>query len=330
MKRLFGAIVLGVIFITLATAGVAHASLEEFMTFVGNVGYSSDGFGSITQSGTISASVPTGATVLGAYLYTGFFSSLAAPSATLNGSAVAFGPDVLNATACCGIGSARADVTGIVKPIIDAGAGGIYNFSLTEGDSRQDGEALIVIYSLPSLPVSTVGILDGFASVTGDSTAINFVDPLHPGDAGFFAEMIIGDNFSCCGQRSTITVNGTTITENAGNNDDNADAFLSNGNLITVGGFDDPFSAFLASYGEDHERYNLVPYITDGNTSIQVRTINGSQDDNIFLALFHVFGRAGINEPPPTDNVVPEPSSLLLLGSGLAFAGFRKKKRVNL
>lgn len=328
-------IVFGVAFLLFGTIGAADASLTEFLTFVGNVGYSSDGFGSTSQTGTISASVPSGATVLGAYLYTGFFNfgGPLAPSATLNGNAVAFGPSVLNVPdACCGIGSARADVTGIVKPLIDGGPGGIYNFTVTEGDARQDGEALIVVYSLPSLPVSTVGILDGFASVTGDSTAINFADPLHPADAGFFAEMIIGDNFSCCGQRSTITVNGTTITDNAGNNDD-ADVFpsLSNGNLITVGGFDDPFSPFLPSYADDHERYNLVPQITDGDLSINVRTVNGSRDDNIFLALFHVFGRAGINEPPPppTDQVIPEPSSLLLLGSGLALAGFRKKKRVN-
>ncbi|MBI4436469.1 MAG: PEP-CTERM sorting domain-containing protein [Candidatus Omnitrophica bacterium] len=143
--------------------------------------------------------------------------------------------------------------------------------------------------------------------------------------------MIIGDNFSCCGQRSTITVNGVTITENAGNNDDGIGS-ISNGQLITVGGFDDPFSPLLPTYAEDHERYNLVPQITDGDTTIAVTTINPSHDDNIFLALFHVFGRAGINEPPPpptTDGVIPEPSSMLLLGSGLlGMAGFGRKRLI--
>ena len=330
MRKMF-IVVLGLVLMTLATTGVAHASLTEFMTFVGNVGYSSDGFGSTSQSGTISASVPTGATVLAAYLYSGYnaFSGPATPAGTtLNGNAVAFGPNVNNATACCGIGSARADVTGIVKPIIDGGGGGIYNFTVVEGSGGQDGEALVVVYSLPSLPVSTVGILDGFASVTGDVTSINFADPLHPAAPGFFAEMIIGDNFSCCtSQRSTITVNGTIITENAGNFDDGLQ--LANGSLITVGGFDDPFSPFLPTYAQDHERYNLVPQITDGDTSIEVRTFNASRDDNIFLALFHVFGRAGFNEPPPTEGPpgVPEPSTMLLLGSGLAFAGLKRLRR---
>ena len=51
-------------------SGSAHASLTAFQQYVGNVGYSSDGFGSLSQSGTISASVPIGSTVLAAYLYT--------------------------------------------------------------------------------------------------------------------------------------------------------------------------------------------------------------------------------------------------------------------
>jgi hypothetical protein len=71
-----------------------------------------------------------------------------------------------------------------------------------------------------------------------------------------------------------------------------------------VGGFDDPFSPALPSYNDDHERYNLVPFIDLGDTSITVDTINASQNDNIFLALFYVAGLAGINEPPPSDIVI--------------------------
>jgi hypothetical protein len=292
--------------------GRADASLTVFQTYTGNVGYSSDGFGSLSQSGTISASVPLGATVLAAYLYTGVFSFSGPPAydSTLNGIDVNYGPLVPNATACCGIASARADVTAIVAPVINGGPGGVYNFAVTETSAAQDGEALVVVYSLPSLPVATVGILDGFASVTGDSATISFADPLNPAAPGFFAEMIIGDNFSCCNQRSTIVVNGTTMTENAGNFDD-GDA-QANGSLITVGSFDDPFSPLNPTYATDTERYNLIPFITAGDTSITVRTVNASQDDNIFLAVFHVTGEGVITTVPD------QAETLLLLGLGLA------------
>lgn len=292
--------------------GRADASLTVFQTYNGQVGYSSDGFGSLSNNGTISASVPMGSTVLAAYLYTGVFSFAGPPAydSTLNGIDVNYGPLVANTTACCGIASARADVTAIVKPIIDAGPGGVYNFAITESSAAQDGEALVVVYSHPSLGVATVGILDGFASVVGDSATITFADPLNPAAAGFFAEMIIGDNFSCCNQRSTIVVNGTTMTENAGNFDD-GDA-QANGSLITVGSFDDPFSPMNPTYDTDTERYNLVPFITAGDTSITVRTVNASQDDNIFLAVFHVTGEGRVTTVPD------QPETLLLLGLGLA------------
>ena len=93
----------------------ADASLTGFQTFTGPVGLSTDGFGSISQSGTISANVPAGAVVLGAYLYTSTFNngSLTGVSATLNGNAVVFASLGTNTDACCQLTAARADVTSI-------------------------------------------------------------------------------------------------------------------------------------------------------------------------------------------------------------------------
>jgi hypothetical protein len=294
-----------------------------FQTFTGNVGYSADGFGSTGQMGTISASVPVGATVLAAYLYTSTFSfsGVPVPGGTLNGSAVDYSTALgVNTDACCRLEAFRADVTDIVKPIIDAGPGGIYDFAITETSSAQDGEALIVVYSLPSLPISTVGILNGFAATDGDTATINFVDPLDPTDPTFFAEMALGIGFSAGGtQSSTIDVNGTTITTEAGSFDDGA---LVNGALITMGGFNDPFSALLPSEANDHERYDLTDQITAGDTSITVDTFNTSDDDNIFVQVFHVRGEGRVTVQ------TPEPTSLLLLSVGLlGLVGIGRRSR---
>lgn len=306
------------LFVAAAIVGssTASASLAPFQSFVGKYAMSTDGFGSTSEAGVISASVPAGSTVVAAYLYSATNNTNNVPAVTLDGNLVSFGPAVSNATACCNLKSYRADVTSLVSSVINGGGGGIYDFNLTEGNafsSQIDGEALVVVYSNPALPDATVGLLDGFASVTGDTTNINFGTPLDPTDPGFFAEMSLGISFSCCDQRSTVKVNDQLLTENAGNFDDGLD--LSNGSLITVGGFDDPLSFGLDTYANDSERYNLASYVSAGDTTIKVDTVNASRDDNIFFAGFYVSGEAGFNEEPPTN--VPEPGSLLLLMLGI-------------
>lgn len=140
--------------------------------------------------------------------------------------------------------------------------------------------------------------------------------------------MRLGIGFSCCDQQSTVVVNGTTITDTAGNNDDGAQ--VANGSLITVGGDNDPFSTLLPAYADDHERYNLVPYITLGDTTINVRTNNPSTNDNIFLAVFKVTGEGFVAScnpdcPPPPTSSAPEPGTLALLGIGLASMGLYRR-----
>ncbi|HUL71522.1 MAG TPA: PEP-CTERM sorting domain-containing protein [Vicinamibacterales bacterium] len=294
----------------------------------GNLGVSTDGCGSLAQTCTLTANVPAGATVVAAYLYTATFTLSSVPT-NVAGLGGTFGGNAVSYTAL-GLSSpqanfflqaGRSDVTATAAAAIDGGPGGTYNFTVTETDANQDGEGLVVVYSLGSLPVSTVGILDGFSATTGDSASINFSSPLDPTQSGFFADMFVGDSFSCCSQTSRITVNGTVITENAGNADDGS---VANGALITVGGWDDPVSPFLPSYADDHERYSLIPQIPNGSTSILIQTLNPSNDDNIFLEVFHVLGEGTVSTGPQA----PEPATLTLVGLGCLGAARKLRRRL--
>jgi hypothetical protein len=114
----------------------------------------------------------------------------------------------------------------------------------------------------------------------------------------------------------------------AGNNDDCVDGGTpQNGCLITVGtelngASSDPYSTLLPLYADDHERYNLTPQIPLGSTVITVNTANGSQDDNIFAAVFRISGDASV-----TTNNAPEPATFVLSGIALAGLGFLKLRR---
>lgn len=314
-------------------AAPAHATLASFQTFTGTVGVSSDGWGSTSNGGEIQAEVPVGSTVLGAWLYASTFSGVTPSGVSFDGTAIpvaSFTGLGSPSGACCQLQAYRTNITSLVKSVIEAGPGGVYSFDVTKSGNSSagtDGLALVVAYSNAALQTATVGILDGNASVNGETTSINFASPLDPTAPGFFAEMRLGIGFSCCSQASTVEVNGTLITQQAGNNNDAAaDNSGFNGSLITVGGVGDGFSPLLPGYGDDTERYNLIGQIGAGDTSIVVQTANASEDDNIFLAIFHVAGIAGVNEPPPPPNGVPTPGALALFGlAAIALAGLRRR-----
>jgi cysteine-rich repeat protein len=73
------------------------------------------------------------------------------------------------------------------------------------------------------------------------------------------------------------------LTSYAGGHDDGAKF---NGQLLTVGDYYDSNANPLDPNGNDpeDELYTLIPFLSVGDTFITVRTVNPSNDDNIFLA----------------------------------------------
>jgi hypothetical protein len=310
-------------FSTVATAGLAPVDI-----FTGNVGLSIDGIGSNnTPVGNVQAQIPAGSTILRAYLYSAgtpfpFYASSPVTLGDYNGAGITLaGNAITNFSAIVGATSTRADigrwftgradVTSLVQSLVTAG-GPNFSWSVDEGRLNNfiDGEVLVIAYSNPALAAGSVAILDGGQNTSGESTTVNLGTPLgNPNAAGFVAQMSIADSFSCCGQQSTINVNGNLMTSFAGNFDDGLQCC--DGALITVGGIGDTAQSAPSGYDTDHELYDLRPFLTQGATSFNIFTVNPTNDDNIFFMGLTLSGDIG------GINATPEPTTLALLGIGL-------------
>jgi hypothetical protein len=301
-RRAAAAVVLSIGFL-LAGQSTAGATLQllkpnpsDTATFSGNGGVSTDGLGQIGTGGTIQAQVPAGSTVQQAYLYGTYFGS--APDATAR--TIDFdGTSVLLELTATQSGNtffftARANVTSQVATKVGSG-GGITDFAVNTDPFGLDGVALVVIFSNPAFPQTTVAVLDGGAAQAGDTATFNFADPIDPTQPGFVAAMALGSGFSFqggtpeshfCGggQTSIVNINSQLLTNCAGNYDDGQP---SNGALITVGGVGDSFDNPTPPDNPptDDELYNLVPFLKQGDTQLVIQTSNPSNDDNLFLAV---------------------------------------------
>ncbi|GCL50178.1 parallel beta-helix repeat precursor [Microcystis aeruginosa NIES-3804] len=281
---------------------------------ISNAALSIDGFGSTTNSGFIQANIPTGSTIQRAYLYAASVWSNPVHGVTFHGntlslgSATILGPNQNPAT------TARWDVTSIIASSF---TGGLQDFSILENGDN-DGAVLVVAYSNPSTQGFTSVILDGELSTGGDTSQFDFASPYTGGD--FLVSLASSYSRQPSGQATEIDVttnstNNRRLTSSAGGQDDGEGA---NGGLITVGGigdspnnpgpFDDPFDGPRI----DDEYYNLAlgnsansaPFISPGDTFLRLKTVNPSNDDNVF----GMFITSGFKI---TATPVPEPSMTL-------------------
>jgi len=271
-------------------------SISPVFTEYGKISLSVDGLGTLDNNGIIQVEKPVGATVRRAFLAA---ASMALSNRILiDGDVKIDGADVnwdMSTPSTIGAYNHWAEVTSIVKPKIDAAPPGRVNFTITEVRTLGiDGEILAVIFDDPGqITENTVVLFFGAQDIAGDTFVIGLADPLDMDDPSLILDMGLGISFgfqqatSPTGQYSIIDVNGVRLSTSAGGQDDGDNK---NGSLLTVGGLDDsnanPADPFQLPGGPrtDDELYNLKPFVSTGDVSIIVETINPSNDDNIFFA----------------------------------------------
>lgn len=299
-------------------------SLTPYASHSGNIAVSIDGIGTQSNTGAIQIKKPSSdADVRVAYLMTAtipFQHTLPDNSIELEGNPIAWDLVVSHALNFGNGKTGIADVTSIVKPIVDPAPTGLTDVTTDEsgvGSDDVDGSVLVVVFDEPSAPTSTFVLAFGAQDPDGDNFAVTLGAPFD--DITQDIEMSLGISFGFqtgSEQNSNIDVNGTRMTSSAGGQDECdvlGDDFCGNGTLLTVGGIGDdpanpadPFATTSTDPRADDELYTLDPLLTEGESAISVFTENPSDDDNIFFAGFFIRGTAavigeGILLTPPED-----------------------------
>ena len=318
--------VLVALFLTLFLAPPVWSALTPVIQEFGNISISVDAEGNNDPAGgTISVEKPPGATVRSAFLMatSAFFAVIADGGISLAGTPVSWDRTVFNnaGASLTFFHNVFADVTSIVKPIIDAAPAGINELQVTEVNTIFiNGTVLAVIFDDPNqITDNGLILLFGGQDTLGDSFIVELAGPLDLTDPSTVVDMGLGISHGFQGIFGTpmvnlIDVNGERLTSSAGGEDDGLSA---NGGLITVGGIGDsnanpPPFAPSSGFDTDDELYDLLPFVTTGDTSILVESINPTDDDDVFFAYFVTSVPSAIlpEVPPPgarsivTDDVI--------------------------
>ncbi len=269
------------------------ASLSQVVKEYGKISMSLDALGTTGSTGAIQVNKPNGAIVRKAYLLaatTGFTSyQLQTGDVKLQGNSVIWEKSVASH-----INSYNywADVTAIVKPVVNAAPAGEVNLTIDETVSGSiDGEILAVIFDDPNQLVNnTILFTFGAQNISGDTILLELGSPIDKADPNLILDYSLGISYGYQGygtQYSIIDVNGQRLSTSSGGEDDGEGA---NGALITVGGIGDTNvnpadpNATPINARSDDELYDLKPFVSTGDTSITINTRNPSNDDNIFFS----------------------------------------------
>ncbi len=268
----------------------------------GRISLAVTGVGTISQLAQLEVDKPSGATVRAAYLatatVTGTTHRLQPGDVRLAGQPVtwiATEPGAGQAT------NYLADVTQIVKPILDAAASGQVMLTIEEFTSDKiDGDVLAVIYDDPNEIVNnSVTLYFGGATSNRVRIPLEFDNPVRRSDPRTRVEMGLGISGSAQTRsllrggasfdRLVIDVDGVRMTTAAGGHDDGV---ALPGGLLTAGGSRDDLTAPVDPMAEptqftsDDERYDLTPFLRDGSRRATVDATNDGQANLFFAGVF--------------------------------------------
>lgn len=334
-----------------SASAIVDGGLQRVRLFSGSVNWSVDGLGiNRGTSGDLQVEKPNGATVLAAFLMTASAARHAMPTdLTLAAQPVTFSIEASGSAT--GFTNFFADVTSIVKPLVDAGSGTV-NLTVDEGSlvGPIEGSSLVVVFNDPAVTLASVAIYFGTSDPAGDNFAMDFNALTEPQTQDL--RMSLGSAFSFGSfQNSDVSVNGRELSRFAGHVDD-CDQFTAgdedqsnwkcgNSALITVGGVGDSLvnpergpGAVWSTLADD-ELYSLAPFVSVGDIAVNVKTSNPTSDDNLFMAVFYldkiaVFATDDValaeTGSAETSWLVGAGAAFLLLGMALTMATRRRSR----
>jgi uncharacterized protein YfaP (DUF2135 family) len=142
-------------------------------------------------------------------------------------------------------------------PVVECGAA-----------TDNDGNALIVLWEDPTLPVATFALAFGAALTGNQPQLVLTTDPLDVVAPGFHLDVGLGISFSAAQpMRSEVVFEGAQLTTDAGGFDDGN---LANGGLYTLGGDGD---------GTAQERFDVTAIPAQGEVSLEFGLAGNTFDD---------------------------------------------------
>jgi hypothetical protein len=293
--------------------------LAPMFSLTGGVYVSVDGFGTVEGSGRVEVEKRPGATVRHAFLAAatqGYSrAALANGDLRIGGAPVVWQQEVPGAVQNV---NQWAEVTSLVRPLIDAAPPGRVTVTVTQlRPLLSEGIVLAVVFDDPALPpTSSVVLFFGAQPPEGEEFTVPLAEPLaNPADPGLTMLLGLGISygFQPGAQVTLVDVNDRRLTSSAGGQRDTQGRVV-DGALFTVGGVgDSPTNpephALATSTSTDDELYDLRPLLRAGEREIRVRTLNPTDDDNLFFAYFALSVRGGIDLPPEARIDVEQPGS---------------------